>query len=180
MEDSRSAQEAALIHINSFSRYLGSLIIIGFLPGLFEEVAFRSGLQNLMTRWFKGPVIAIILTSIVFSLVHISYYGFLVRFALGVILGLIFYYSGNIWLSVLFHFLYNGLQVTALYLYTIAGTKQQKEIEENFPLWAGAVALILIIYLFIYFRKISLIQKEKANNDDFPGDDFHDWATAQS
>ncbi|MDQ2863604.1 MAG: CPBP family intramembrane metalloprotease [Bacteroidota bacterium] len=180
MEDSRAAQEAALININSFPKYIISLIVIGLLPGLFEEVAFRSGIQNLLTRWFKGPVIAIILTSIFFSLVHISYYGFLVRFALGAILGLVFYYSGNIWLSVLFHFLYNGIQVTALYFFTLAGTKDQKDIEENFPLWAGVGSLILIIYLFIQFRKNSLIQKEKINNDDFPDDDFHNWATAQS
>ena len=180
MEDSRSAQEAALININSFPKYIISLIVIGLLPGLFEEVAFRSGVQNLLTKWFKGPVIAIILTSILFSLVHTSYYGFLVRFALGVILGLVFYYSGNIWLSVLFHFLYNGIQVTALYFFTLAGTKDQKDIEENFPLWAGFVALLLIIYLFFQFRKISLIQKEKINDDDVPDDDFHNWATAQS
>jgi len=180
MEDTRAAQEAALININSFPKYIISLIVIGLLPGLFEEVAFRAGIQNLLTRWFKGPILAIILTAIFFSLVHISYYGFLVRFALGVILGLVFYYSGNIWLSVLFHFLYNGIQVTALYFYTLAGTKDQKDIEENFPLWAGVVALALIIYLFIQFRKISLIQKEKINDCDIPDDDFHNWATAQS
>lgn len=180
MENSRSAQEAALININSFPRYIISLIVIGFLPGLFEEIAFRAGIQNLLARWFKSPLLAIIITAIFFSLVHISYYGFLVRFALGVILGLIFYLSGNIWLPVLFHFLYNGLQVTALYLYTLAGSKDQKDIEENFPIWAGVVALMLIIYLFIQFKKTSLIQKAKIKDDDFPEDDFHTWATAQS
>ena len=180
MEDSRAAQEAALININSFPRYIISLVVIGFLPGLVEEVFFRAGLQNILVRWFKGPWIAIILTAIVFSLVHISYYGFLVRFALGVILGLIFYYSGTIWLSVLFHFLYNGLQVTALYIFAHSGTKDPKDIEENFPLWAGVVALLFIIYLFIQFRKTSLPQKIKSEEDDFPGDDLHDWITAQS
>ena len=180
MEDSRAAQEAALININSFPRYIISLIVIGLLPGLFEEVCFRAGLQNILTRWFKGPWLAIILTAIIFSLIHISYYGFLVRFALGIILGALFYYSGSIWLSVLFHFLYNGLQVTVLYTFTISGTKNQKDIEENFPIWAGVVALVFIIYLFIKFRENSLSQKAKIVEDDFPEDDFHNWATAQS
>jgi len=180
MEDSRAVQEAALININSFPRYIISLIVIGFLPGLFEEVCFRAGLQNILTRWFKGPWIAIIITAIIFSLVHISYYGFLVRFALGIILGFIFYYSGSIWLSVLFHFLYNGLQVTALYVFTMSGTKNQKDIEQNFPMWTGIIALIFIIYLFIKFKKASDLQKAKYKEDDFPHDDFHNWATAQS
>lgn len=182
MENSRAAQEAALININSFPRYIISLIVIGLLPGLFEEVCFRAGIQNIFTRWFKEPWVAIIITSIVFSLVHISYYGFLVRFALGIILGLVFYYSDNIWLSAFFHFLYNGLQVTALYSFTISGTKNQKDIEENFPVWAGVMALVLIIYLFIQFKKTSLLQRAKVKEDDFADDDFdfHKWPTAQS
>jgi membrane protease YdiL (CAAX protease family) len=180
LEDSRAAQEAALININSFPRYIISLVVIGLLPGLFEEVCFRAGLQNILVRWLKGPWPAIILTSIVFSLIHLSYYGFLVRFGLGIILGLIFYYSGSIWLSVLFHFLYNGFQVTALYIINLSGTQNQKDIEESFPIWVGVVSLGLIIYLFIQFRKISLVQKAKITGDDFPDDEFHDWAPAQS
>jgi len=156
-ETSRAAEEGALININSFSKYIFSMILIGLLPGLFEETVFRAGLQNILTRWFRGPVLAIVLSSILFSLVHLSYYGFLVRFALGVILGLIFYLSGNLWLSVLFHFLYNGLQVTALYIsqqYPQA-MKDQSSIESRFPVWAGVVALVVIIFLLAQFRKAS-------------------------
>ncbi|MEP6583425.1 MAG: type II CAAX endopeptidase family protein [Ginsengibacter sp.] len=181
MEDARALQEAALININSFSKYLVSLLVIGLLPGLFEEICFRAGLQNIFTRWFKGPWIAIVLTSIIFSIIHISYYGFLVRFALGVILGLVFYYSGNLWLSVLFHFLYNGLQVTVLYAIASSGKKPPvKDIEQSFPLWAGIIALILIAYLFQQFKKYSLLQRAKIIEEDLPDDDFHNWATAQS
>ncbi len=181
MEDSRALQEEALININSFPKYLISLVVIGLLPGLFEEICFRAGLQNILTRWFKGPWVAIILTSVVFSIIHISYYGFLVRFGLGVILGLVYYYSGNLWLSALFHFLYNGLQVTALYVVTLSGKKSpSKDIEENFPLWAGVIALVLIIFLFQKFKEYSLLQKAKVPEDDIPDDDFHNWANAQS
>ncbi len=180
MEDSRAIQEAALININTFPKYLISLVVIGLLPGLFEEVCFRAGLQNIFIRWFKGPWVAVIVTSIIFSIIHISYYGFLVRFGLGIILGFVFYYSGNLWLSVLFHFLYNGLQVTALYAMSFSGKKSPKDIEQNFPLWVGIIALFLIIYLFKKFREYSLVQRAKIVEEDLPDDDFHNWATAQS
>jgi membrane protease YdiL (CAAX protease family) len=180
METSRQAQEAVLININSFSRYLLSMIIIGLLPAVFEEVCFRGGLQNILTRWFKGPWIAIIVTAIIFSAIHASYYGFLVRFALGVALGLVFYLSGSIWLNILFHFLYNGLQVTALYFATMQGGKNTKDIEENFPLWMGAIALILIIYAFIKFRQISILQQQKYVMPQEDPDDFHNWITKES
>jgi CAAX protease family protein len=179
-EAERAAQEAALININTFSRYILSMIIIALLPAIFEEVFFRGGIQNILTRWFKGPWIAIILTAIIFSAVHISYYGFLVRFALGVALGFVFYYSGSLWLNILFHFLFNGIQVTAMYVTTIQNAKASKDIEENFPIWAGIIALIFIIYAFIYFRKISLAQQEKYVMPAEDPNDFHNWITKES
>jgi len=180
METSRQDQEAALININSFSKYILSMIIIGLLPAIFEEVCFRGGLQNILTRWFKRPWIAIIVTSVIFSAIHASYYGFLVRFALGIALGLVFYYSGSLWLNILFHFLYNGLQVTALYFAGMQGNKNTKDIEENFPLWAGVIALVLIIYAFIKFRQISILQQQKYVMPPEDPDDFHNWITKES
>ncbi len=182
-EAARTAQEKALININTFPRYLVSMIVIALLPAIFEEVCFRGGIQNILVRWFKGPWIAIIITSIIFSAVHISYYGFLVRAVLGVFLGLIFYYSGSLWLSILFHFLYNGLQVTALYFATTSvgnASKNTKDIEGSFPLWAGVVALVLIIYAFIKFREISLLEQQKYVMPEEDPNDFQNWITKES
>jgi len=180
MEASRAAQEAVLININSFARYVMSMFIIALLPGIFEEVCFRGGLQNILMRWLKGPWIAILLTAFIFSIIHISYYGFLVRFALGVILGLVFYYSGSLWLSIIFHFLYNGVQVTALYLMNNQGVKETKDIEENFPIWAGVIAFILIIYAFIKFREASLLKQQEYVLPEEDPNDFHDWIAKES
>ena len=179
MEDARAIQEAAMININSFAKFIISLILIGLLPGIFEEVCFRSGMQNILTRWFKGPWAAIILTSVIFSLIHLSYYGFLVRFGLGVILGLIFYYTRSVWLSVIFHFLYNGIQVAALYILHLSGRKTPaKDLEQNFPLWAGLIALALIIFLFQKLKQHTAVPPEE--NEEANSDDFQAWAAAQS
>lgn len=177
-EAERALQEKALIHINTFPKYLTSMIIIGLLPALFEEVCFRAGIQNILTRWFNGPWIAILLTSIIFSAVHISYYGFFVRFSLGFFLGLIFYYSGSLWLNILFHFLYNGVQVTALYLATTSSgnvADHSKDIEESFPLWAGVIALVIVIFALIRFRELSLAEQKKYVMPKEDPDDFHNW-----
>lgn len=179
-EAARTAQEKALININTFPKYLVSMIIIALLPAIFEEVFFRGGIQNILTRWFNRPWIAIVITSIIFSAVHISYYGFLVRAILGVFLGLIFYYSGSLWLSILFHFLYNGIQVTALYVSSASITKNSKDIEDNFPLWAGVLALGLIIFAFIKFREISLSNQQKYVMPEEDPEDFQNWITKES
>ena len=186
METAREAQEAALIQINSLPRYILSLFIIALLPGIFEETFFRGGIQNFLTRWFKGPWVAIILTSIIFSLIHLSYYGFLVRFGLGIILGLLFYYGGSLWLSILFHFLFNGIQVTILYVVNRNGIKI-KDIEKSFPSLMGSiaaglmgiVALVLLIYLFMQYKQASKIEQAKYINEP-PENNFPDWASNQS
>ena len=83
-------------------------MVIAFLPALFEETLFRGGMQNLFSRWFKKPLLAIVVTSIIFSAIHGSYLGFLSRFALGFLLGWIYYRTGNIWLNIIGHFFNNA------------------------------------------------------------------------
>ena len=178
-ELARQAQEAALININSFTRFIISLFIIALLPAIFEEAFFRGGMQNFLTRWFKGPWAAIILTSIIFSIIHLSFYGFFVRFALGIVLGFIFYYSGSLWLSILFHFLFNGIQVTALYIMTMNGVKN-KNIEEGFPVWIGAVALLLLLYLFKLYKETSANKQLQHVEEVTPEDEFHNWTAKNS
>jgi uncharacterized protein len=171
MESDREAQESALIQISSLSKYIFSLLVIALLPALFEETFFRAGMQNLLTRWMKHPWTAIILTSIIFSLIHLSYYGFLVRFALGILLGLVYYYSGSLWLNVLFHFLFNGIQVTALYLSNSKKEMSKADIDTGFPWWLGIFALGLIIYLVIEFIKVSKAQQAKYPPEETLGED---------
>ena len=177
MELARQAQEAALIHIDSLAKFFISLFVIALLPAIFEETFFRGGLQNFLTRWFKGPWVAIIFTSLIFSLIHLSYYGFIVRFSLGIILGFIFYYSKSLWLSILLHFLFNGVQVIALYVITITGVKDKKDLETSFPLWAGCLALLALVYLFKLYKRTSQIEISKYTIPAVDENDPENWIT---
>jgi membrane protease YdiL (CAAX protease family) len=107
-EDAYNEQVAVIARMDNFTDYILSVVVIAFLPALFEETLFRGGIQNLLSRWFKKPVLAIIVTSIIFSAIHGSYLGFLSRFALGFVLGWIYYRTGNIWLNIIGHFFNNA------------------------------------------------------------------------
>lgn len=175
MEEDRKVMEDVFININTFSKYLATLLIMAVLPAIFEEFFFRGGLQNLLTRWFANPLSAIIVTAFIFSVIHASYYGFLVRFSLGLVLGYIYYYSANIWLPVFLHFLFNGLQVTAIYVLKSSDKINARDIEENFPLWMGVVALGFLILLFQYFKKESFNVRKKFVYREPDDRDIHDW-----
>jgi len=143
--------------------YLLSLVVLAAAPALFEEVLFRGGFQQIFIGWTKNKWAGIIITSILFSAIHFSYFGFLPRAALGMVLGLIFFYSKNIWLNIALHFLNNAFVVTQLYIVSRQGKSIEKTMDENMPIWWGAIALLLLIVFFRPFKRecdIVLASKE--------------------
>ena len=163
-EDAYNRQVAVIARMNNFVDYLISVIMIAFLPAMFEEILFRGAIQNLLSRWLKMPIVGIVITAIIFSAIHGSYLGFLSRFALGFVLGWIFYRTGNIWLSILGHFFNNGFAITMLYVTTKPGQKMDlSKMEDNFPLWIGLASIAAVYGLFILFEKVS------KNEIDHPG-----------
>ena len=155
-EENYNKQVVVMARMNDFTDYLVSILVIALLPAIFEEALFRGGLQNLFSRWFKLPVLAIVITSIIFSAIHGSYLGFLSRFALGFVLGWIYYRTGNIWLNILGHFFNNAFAVTVLYVTTKPGEKLNPgKIDESFPLWIGLLSIAFVYGLFILFERVS-------------------------
>ena len=166
-EDAYNQQVAVIARMNNFGDYLISVIMIAFLPAMFEEILFRGAIQNLLSRWFKMPILGIVVTAIIFSAIHGSYLGFMSRFALGFILGWMFYRTGNIWLSILGHFFNNGFAVTMLYITTKPGEKMDPaKVEDHFPLWMGLVSIAAVYGLFLLFEKVS------KDDIDHPGEEM--------
>jgi membrane protease YdiL (CAAX protease family) len=161
MENDYSKQVEAIIGLNNFGEYILALIIMAFLPALCEEALFRGGLQNFLTRSTKMPWLSIIIVSILFSAAHFSFYGFLSRFFLGVILGLLYQYSGRLWLNIIAHFFNNAFAVSMIYYLKTNGKSLKQALgENNDTAWWGIFFLPVVIGLFIVFRKISKKPKE--------------------
>lgn len=155
MEDTYATQVEAIAAMKNFEEYVLALIMIAALPGLFEEVFFRGGMQNILTRATHNPWLAIIITSIIFSLVHFSFYGFLARVCLGIVLGLIYYYSKNLWLSVIAHFVNNTIVVTQVYYVIQQGKSLREAMDEKIAGWWGLLAVVALYFVFVLFKKIS-------------------------
>ena len=154
-EEDYNKQVMVIARMDNFFDYLVSVVMIAFLPAVFEETLFRGGLQNLLSRWFKMPIVAVIITSIIFSAVHGSYLGFLSRFVLGFVLGWVYYRTGNIWLNIIGHFFNNAFAVTALYISTKPGAAPDpSKIDDHFPLWIGLAGIAAVYGLFIFFEKL--------------------------
>ena len=153
MEDSYEEQVKVLSHISGISEYIISLLVMAIAPAIFEETLFRGGLQNFLQRITKNPWLSIGITSVVFSAIHLSFYGFVPRLGLGIILGLLFYYSESLWLPIIAHCFNNSLVVTQIYYLTSKGKPIDDAMNESSPIWWGAIALVIIVFLFRIYKK---------------------------
>jgi len=144
--------------------YLISLLVIAVIPAVVEEVLFRGSMQQILIRWFKYPLLGILITSFIFSAIHFSWYGFLPRMALGIVLGYIFYATRNVWYSILAHFFNNGLTVTIVYLQYLKEKKIDLNSEESIPWWAGLISLFVLIVLIKGLFRVSGISDPSTNS----------------
>lgn len=154
-EDMYFKTVAVIARMNNVWDYIISVLVIALVPAVVEEVLFRGGLQNLLSRWFKHPILAIIITSVLFSAVHGSYLGFLSRFALGFVLGWMFYRTGNIWINIVAHFFNNAAAVTQLYITSKPGQQIDSSLmETHVPWWLGVASIIILAGLLIVFDRL--------------------------
>lgn len=146
---------------NSTTGFLANLLVMAFLPALGEEFLFRGILQRLLQRWWGNIHFAIIATALIFSILHLSFSGMFPRWALGIIFGYLFYFSGNIWLPVTAHFINNGLAVLAGLLYHKNLTETPYEDFGYFTdPWINLISLALTVVILSWFAMNKNDRKE--------------------
>ncbi|UAY51847.1 CPBP family intramembrane glutamic endopeptidase [Ferruginibacter albus] len=162
-------QVTTLSILNTWPQFLLAIFIMAFLPALFEEFFFRGVIQNLLVRWLKKPVVAIVIASLLFSLIHASYYLFISRFILGYVLGLLFYQSKNIWVNISAHFFNNLIVVTQLFILNISHTAAKPDLDAtnpSIPAWSLIISLPVLIGLFIQFKKASQLKRQNIEEEE--------------
>lgn len=83
------------------------VLFISLAPGLCEELLFRGYLQTrLLERWKPG--FAILVSSSLFALFHITPHAIALAFIAGLFLGVLAWRTGSIWPGVLCHAFING------------------------------------------------------------------------
>ena len=162
LENAYNEQVAVLSNLKSWPEFLMAIVIMAFFPALFEEIFFRGAVQGLLVRWLKKPLIAILITSLVFSLIHSSIYLFISRAVLGFALGLLYQYTKNIWVNVIAHFLNNAIALTQLfYMSQVKQKVDTGKVDPKIEWWVAVLALIALYFLFKQLNKISLNNRIK-------------------
>jgi hypothetical protein len=153
MEEDYMKQVEVMSQMKGIGDFLIALLVMAFVPAVVEEVFFRGGFQNMMHRSTGNFWVAIIVTSLLFSAIHFSFYGFLTRAALSIVLGLLYAYTRNLWMPILAHFINNAIGVGEVYYLRSTGQSLSDGIGDKFPIWWGILALVAFIFIFKQFQK---------------------------
>ena len=135
------------------------LITTAVAPGIFEELMFRGVMLAKLRPYGKTP--AILISALMFSLMHQNAAQFLYAFAAGIVLGWVATETGSLLCCMLIHFSNNALSV----LTQAAQVNMSYEIHsivfyslDFLIILFGAVSLIILAYS--YYKK-----KKKREND---------------
>lgn len=117
-EELMTQQYQSLLQMSSFTEFLQVLTVMALLPAVAEEALFRGVMQPLLIKG-SGRHFGIILTSLIFALLHQQFQVLLAIFVLGMVLGYLREWTKSLWVPTLVHFVNNGSIVVMVYYFDL-------------------------------------------------------------
>ena len=154
-EDKAAELTEAFLKVETTGGLLFNIFMVAFLPAIGEELLFRGVIQRIFTNWTRNYHWGIWISALLFSALHMQFYGFIPRLFLGVLFGYLLVWSGSIWLPIIAHFINNGVAVVAIYM--IDKKLLSPEIEEigttSDSYYMAAVSFVLIIVFMLMIKR---------------------------
>jgi len=148
-----------LLSDTTYVGLLTSLIVVAVIAAIGEEFLFRGCVQGILTRWFKNPHMAIWITAVIFSAIHLQFYGFLPRMLLGALFGYLLFWGKSIWLPVLAHFINNATAtVSAFYLKRQGKSLDELDFSQQIPDYLYFISFVLAVILLYQYYKTAIKQ----------------------
>ena len=155
MEEDAGQQISFMLKREGIGELFLNLLFVAVFAGVGEELFFRGILQRLFIKLFKNPWAGIIATAIIFSAIHLQFYGFIPRFILGVLLGLIYWYSGSLWPAIFAHFAYDAFAVIVIHFNPAMADEAGVATSFGNQTVMAMISLALITVIIILMKKKS-------------------------
>ncbi|WP_243347267.1 CPBP family intramembrane glutamic endopeptidase [Parabacteroides sp. FAFU027] len=145
-----------VMQTHSYGVLLLNILLMAFLPGIFEELLFRGVIQNLMIDSLRRVHIAVWITAFVFAFIHMEFYSFLPRLALGLLLGYLAVWSRSLWPSIIVHVVNNAMVVLMTFsaYNKVISPDIEKSMEHIDPVY-GVVSLAAALWMLFLVKQLS-------------------------
>lgn len=162
MEEQAAATIAVMQGGTSVGDLVMNILIIGVLAGLGEELFFRGTFLRLMTTGRINPHIAVWTVAVVFSAVHLQFYGFVPRTLLGAYFGYLVVWTRCLWIPVIIHALNNIIYVSSEWAAARQGLGESAINSYDGNLLVNAASVIITAALLIVMYRLS----DKSDGED--------------
>ena len=144
----------AFLKMNNIWDLLYTVLVVAVIPALGEELFFRGYLQKKIGIFLQNSHLSIIITSFLFSAIHLHFHGLIPRFVLGMLLGYLFLWSRSLWVPILAHFINNALAIIFAYpLFRLESGSYSLFSEEKVDPKIALISLIsVVLLLFLYYK----------------------------
>lgn len=161
MEEQAAATIAVMQGGTSVGDLVMNILIIGVLAGLGEELFFRGTFLRLMTTGRINPHIAVWTVAVVFSAVHLQFYGFVPRTLLGAYFGYLVVWTRCLWIPVIIHALNNIIYVSSEWIAARQGLGESAINSYDGNLLVNAASVIITASLLVIIYRLSDKSDEK-------------------
>lgn len=128
---------------------VSNMIMFALVPAIVEEIFFRGLVQRLVHNFSGNAHWAVIVSATSFAFIHGQASGILGFLLMGFVLGYLYQFTGNLRLTMIFHFLNNLFTLSVDMLYREGHIDLNTESET--PIWLGVISLLLLALLFRWF-----------------------------
>ena len=137
------------------SHNIFGVLSVAIMAPLVEELLFRGAIEGHLLKQGKSPVAAILISSLIFGIVHINPAQVPFAFAIGAVFGWLYYRTGSVVLGIIGHFINNS--IATIQMMTLSkeelNTKTIDMIGEGPTYALFAASFALMIGSFLYLKK---------------------------
>ena len=151
-ENIRNEGLLAMLGLEENIDWYVNILLLCVLAAIGEELFFRGVCQDIISYWTNKPYFSIVITAVLFSIMHFQFYGFIPRFVMGLFLGLIMYWSRSIWLVALIHFLFNFIQLSVYFYFNEFLNDKTSDLEGNTAFIIEIIVTLIFITLLWQFK----------------------------
>lgn len=159
----------AFLTTDSIAILFLNLFMIAVLPAIGEELIFRGIIQKHFASITKSQIWGIIISALIFSAFHMQFKGFIPRFALGVMFGFMYSWSGSIWLPIIAHFVNNSI-ATIGYMMLGTGALDSKVEDVGGLTYLWPIGLISLVTVAVLLMKLKEENTEVPKQELFGGE----------
>jgi membrane protease YdiL (CAAX protease family) len=148
LEEQNARALEVVLNTDRTGTFIVNVLIVAVLAAVGEEFVFRGVLQNIFGKTIINHHIVIWAVAIIFSAIHLQFYGFLPRMLLGAYFGYLLYFTKSLWIPVLAHFINNFAAVAATWYfrYDQRGTEALDSCGTGDTWWMAAASAAVFIF----------------------------------